>query len=737
MTAINLPVSASAPAVPPSQRVYGPRLAGAWRWAALVAWALVWLGSLAAFAASTVIWFRWDSRPIAVSVAENPAIPLESRQQMTEYQQAIRDAGMTLPFYGSLFAGLRLLAGAPFFLLSALIARRRSDRLMAMLFAIVLAALGAAGRWISPNWNVLPGVYPWASTPVLLLGFLADNALIMLYTFPDGRFVPRWALGFAAAAVVINVLRAFFPDSPLNPDLLPGLLGSLPLRILIAAGLAAQWQRYRRSTDPVTHQQIKWVVAGASLLFVLYFAHYLVHDTPLNARIPWTQANVLLAQMALEPPWYVAQFAFALAVGVAVTRHRLWDIDLVINRVLVYGGLSLLTMGVYLAGVAAFSAVFQGMAGQVGFFLSTGLVAVVFEPLRRRLQRLVNRLMYGERDDPYAVLTRLSNMLEQAPAPAHVLPAIATTTGQALKLPYVAIHLEQAGDAPAAAAYGQPQPETVAFPIVYQAEPIGLLRAAPRARGERFSAEDTRLLSNIARQAGAAVQAARLHAELVRSRAEIVAAREEERRRLRRDLHDGLGPILASQTLKMAAARQLVSDHPQRAVSLVDDVIEQNQATVSELRRLVYGLRPPALDELGLVEAVRDLVRQGEPDASSAGGLTVTVEAPPEGLPALPAAVEAAAYRITLEALTNAARHAQASACAIRYACRPPSPNGPGALLVEIEDNGVGMSPQARRGVGLRSMRERAEEIGGALELRAAQPRGTLVQAHLPLTEWR
>ncbi len=428
---------------------------------------------------------------------------------------------------------------------------------------------------------------------------------------------------------------------------------------------------------------------------------------------------------------------FAVCIGISVLRFRLWDIDLVINRILVYGSLTLLTMGGYLAAVAGLGLLVRGVADPLVFFLATGLVAILFEPLRLRLQRLVNRLMYGERDDPYAVLTRLSNTLEQSPTPEQVLPAIAATVGQALKIPYAAILIRENGEERAAAVYGQPQQDFVTFPLIYQAATIGSIRVTPRARGEIFSKVDRRLLENIARQAGAAAHAVRLNADLIRSRAEIVAAREEERRRLRRDLHDGLGPILASQTLKMAAVRQLVRKNPEGAETLVDDVIHQNETTVTEVRRLVYGLRPPALDELGLVEAVRDLIRRGGQDDLTASGLAIEVLAPEAGLPKLPAAVEVNAYRIALEALTNAARHSQARNCTIRFRCDQQNSENKATLLVQISDDGAGIPDQYRAGVGMRSMRERAEELGGRLEIQPASPSGTLITAWLPLIEWK
>jgi signal transduction histidine kinase len=716
------------------ERVHGPQLLGLWRLIGVGAWALIWLISLGAFFLATYIWFMWDSTPIAEYVVQHPETPPVDVAFMTEYQDDLRQLGMSLLFYGGLFAGLRLLACIPYFFLSVLIVLRRSDRLMAVLFAIFLAVSGAAGRWISPNWIPLPVAHPWTKLFVLLLEFILGCGIILFYTLPDGRFVPRWTRWLAFAALSVIFLRTFLPNTPLNPDHLPGLAGSLPIPLLVLAGLLALIYRYRYQTDAVQKQQIKWIVAGVMPLAVFYFAHFLIYQTPLLKDLTWTPRTILIFELALEPGWYVAQALFAVCIGISLFRYRLWDVDLVINRVLVYGSLTVLTMGAYLAAVAVLGSLFRGVSGPLVFFLATGLIAILFEPLRRRLQRLVNRLMYGERDEPYGVLTRLADTLEHSATPGEMLPAIATTVSQALKIPYVAILIHENGQERLVARVGQPQEEHISFPLVYQSEVIGALRVSHRARGEEFSAADRRLLENIALQAGAVAQSLRLNAELVRSRAEIVIAREEERRRLRRDLHDGLGPILASQTLKMAAVRQLVRQNLEQAEVMVDDIIQQNENTVSEVRRLVYGLRPPALDELGLVEAVRDLIRRSEP-----GGQSITVVGPEEVLPKLPAAVEANAYRIALEGLTNAARHAQAQHCTIRFACEEQQHNGVArpALVVQISDDGVGMPAQYRAGVGMRSMRERAEELGGHLTIASTDPHGTQVTAWLPLVEYK
>lgn len=214
------------------------------------------------------------------------------------------------------------------------------------------------------------------------------------------------------------------------------------------------------------------------------------------------------------------------------------------------------------------------------------------------------------------------------------LRTIVETVAHALKLPYAAITLRQDGEFLTAAQYGTPVDEPVVLPLAYQTEPVGQLILAPRAPGDTFSASDKRLLEDLARQSGVAVQAVRLTADLQRSRERLVTAREEERRRLRRDLHDGLGPQLAAQTLKVGSARSLYAHDPAAADALLAELEADMEAAVADIRRLVYALRPPALDKLGLVGAIRESAAQ-----YGANGLSISLHAP-ERLPPLPAAVE-------------------------------------------------------------------------------------------------
>jgi signal transduction histidine kinase len=243
-----------------------------------------------------------------------------------------------------------------------------------------------------------------------------------------------------------------------------------------------------------------------------------------------------------------------------------------------------------------------------------------------------------------------------------------------------------------------------------------------------LTSADLRLLHDLAPQIAVAVQAVRLTAELKQltadlqqSRTRLITAREEERRRLRRDLHDGLGPTLASLTFKIDAARNLLTQDSERADRLLEEVRHQTQETLAQIRRLVYNLRPPALDELGLLSALRE-----QATSYQHRGLQILIEAP-ECLPPLPAAVEVAAYRIAREALTNVVRHAEAQQCLLRL-CLHES-----VLTLEVSDDGKGIADDHRIGVGLLAMRERAVELGGKCGITRGPSGGTTVQVNFPL----
>ena len=545
---------------------------------------------------------------------------------------------------------------------------------------------------------------------------MATPTVAIFVLFPNGRFVPGWARWILIISLPWNLVALLVPIVPFQPEQLGELLflGFYWLALL-GLGFYTQFYRYRYVSTPIEHQQTKWVLFGFFLwigyMLLSTFPFLYLTNLPPEAPQPWWSA-------ISELGWWLSLSILPVSLTIAVTRSRLWDIDIVINRTLVYGTLTIATMTLYILIVGALGSLLQVGNNAFLAFLTTGLVALLFQPLRDRLQHWVNRLMYGERDNPVSVLSQLGAELEHTGSPEDALSSITRTVATSLKLPYVAIQLGESGEL--AASYGIPNTETLRLPMTYQNETSGHLLVAPRSAGEPFNETERRLLENIAQQAGAAAHAAKLTTDLRLSRQHLVTAREEERRRIRRDLHDGLGPQLASQTLTLTAARRLLEQDPQAADDLLKEAIKHAQAATEDVRRVVYELRPPALDDLGLTGALR---AQAQRFASS--DLKIELELP-EKLDILPAAVEVACFMIFQEALTNIVRHANATHCHVTVKVA-------GDLLMEILDNGIGISKDRTLGVGLNSMRQRAEELGGIFQVESQSSGGTQLSIRLPL----
>jgi signal transduction histidine kinase len=433
----------------------------------------------------------------------------------------------------------------------------------------------------------------------------------------------------------------------------------------------------------------------------------------------WSEGAVAFA-FVVAPPLVAA------AIGVAVLRYRLYAIDVILNRTLVFSILTAVVAVLYVGTVSVLGAVFAQRSDVVRSLAATMLIAAVFQPARTRLQLAVDRLLYGDRSRPYEAVTRLGKRLETAGAPQAALPGVVETVAQSLRLPYAEIVLRSGSRWVPAATWGTPHGEPIEFPLVHQGATIGKLLVAPRSPGEVLGSADRHLLTDLSRQVSVAAHAVQLTTDLLRSRAELVTAREEERRRLRRDLHDGLGPVLAGVTLGLDVAHGCVRADPAAAEDLIADLKRETQHAVKDIRRLVYGLRPPALDELGACQALREQVtRLTQADDA----VSIRLECTEETLAALPAAVEVALYRIAVEAITNVVRHAQASTCVVRF---PRTAHG---IDIEVVDDGRGLPPDLRPGVGTGGMRERAHELGGSILLERRPSGGTLLHAHLPLPE--
>jgi len=638
--------------------------------------------------------------------------------------RTLHDFGLSTIDYATFSGALTVASALVWFGVGVVIFCRtwgRSDDWFALLVALLLV-LGSPSTTISALAGS-PWVWQFSARFVIFLGKVL--AALFLSLFPDGRFVPSFTRWLVVVWIPLIAFLSFFSDLPFSANLESKLLTGLIVLVigLIVGLLGAQFYRYTSVSGRVARQQTKWVIFGVAMGFLM----------PIGFMLPillfpslLAEAGSLYASAVFVFVLSVFSLLLPLSIGIAILRYRLWDIDLLINRTLVYGTLTASVVALYVLVVGSLGVLLQTQGNFVVSLLATGLVAVLFQPLRSCLQRVVNRLMYGERDDPHAVLSRLGSLMEATLAPEAVLPTLVETVAQALKLPYVAIALKQGETLTIAASHGLAQDEPLVLPLIYQTETIGQFILAPRAPRELFTAADRRLLEDIAHQAGVAVYAVRLTTDLQRSREHLVTAREEERRRLRRDLHDGLGPVLASQTLLLDAARNLLTKDSAATDALLEELKAQTQAIIVDIRRLVYDLRPPALDELGLVSALREQTTQ----YSQFNGLHIVLEAP-ECLPPLLAAVEVAVYRIVLEALTNVTLHAQASRCRV---CLSLSDN---VLSLDILDDGIGLPEELRMGVGMTSMRERAMELGGTFTVEAriagGAREGTCVHVRLPL----
>ncbi len=613
----------------------------------------------------------------------------------------------------------------PYSVIGALIASRQPGNRMGWLL-LAIGGLSAFSAFTSA-WSTF--AHPGSITVAATLGGMSELTwlppLLLLVSlvpllFPTGSPPsPRWhwVAWLTALGIGMVYLLALFagwsqreriaagateleiPDGVLFALLLLAVAASV---IAILGAIASMVVRFRRSKGQ-ERDQLKWFVLAVVVLAVMLTI----------------QTNVNLPQLIDRAFWAVS-LVLPLSIGIAILRYRLFDIDVVISRTLLWTTLTIFVIGAYVLIVGFIGSLLANSNELVLSIIATGIVAVCFQPVRARLQASINRRIFGDRDDPYAAVARLGRQLERVTNPQAMLSAIAESVAQGLRLPYAAITLRVGDHYALAATHGTANPNamTLTLPLVSSSEQVGELILAPRTPNERFGPADLRLLEDLARQIGVAAHAAQLTTELQRSREELVIAREEERRRIRNDLHDGLGPVLSGLKLRAETARNLVGDNPE-VDALLADIAKRTESAVTDVRRLVYSLRPPALDDLGLGAALEELGYQAE--------LPVTVILP-DPMPPLSAAVEVAVFRIVQEALTNVARHAGASSARVELRVRP------NELAMAISDDGRGLPAETRAGVGLRSMRERVSELGGTLAVDSSDGAGTTIRITFPLT---
>ncbi|PWJ56346.1 Histidine kinase-, DNA gyrase B-, and HSP90-like ATPase [Quadrisphaera granulorum] len=580
---------------------------------------------------------------------------------------------------------------------------------------------GATAAFWSYNrlgaWLLLP-------LPLVLL-LVHDGAL------PRGRVWRPAALVGLASTALLPVVVLGVPSSVVGQPPVPGVdLDPVPVPL----------------PEPVW--EAVWVLARAlvpvSLLvpFALLVARSRGPAGPARDRSRWMLWSALVALLTMLTVWAlpdgftsaaltVSCAVVAASCAVALVRPDLVDVDRLLGGTLVWALVAGSVLVVDVVLVAAASALLGGaLPEREAALVAVLLVTAVYGPLRERVWSAVRRLVLGDRDDPWHALSSLAQALERSGSAREQLLVVAESVAHAFRVDDVVVEVDRADGGSLVAVHGRHlEPDARReLPLVYRGEPLGrlLLPAGPGCGTgrSRLSRRDERLLGDLVRQAALAARAEALAEDLQASRARILAVREEDRRRVRRDLHDGLGPVLGAAVMAVDTVRNLAPDLPEPAQRMLGRVRDDVQEALAEVRRLVHELRPPALDDLGLVGALRQ-----HADRLGVAGLDVSVRAAADlEAASLPAAVEVAAYRIAGEAVTNAARHARATRCSVHLGRRG------SALEVVVDDDGRGIDPAAPAGVGLASLKERARELGGSCTVTCPPGGGTRVEALLPLT---
>jgi signal transduction histidine kinase len=695
------------------------------------------------FAIARLIWLGMAVLALALLIVQVPFyhgyLLSNCLDQFCEYgitpppgTEALHRAGISPELYAGYYTLWGAVLPLTYFLMALLIFLKKSSERVALFGSFMLLAWGVANVPLARLSEIDPAWQPLFDFFISVPGLLALT--LFFFLFPDGRFSSRPAAWLVGGLMLVFLVGHILPGTVLDYRRWPTILGFLFFLIWIGSMVGGQIHRYRRSSNPVQRQQTKWVIFGISAALSGFLGFLLlpaVLSPSLHTR-PSLTNNLIIGTGVI-----LSMLFIPLSFGFAILRYRLWDIDLLINRTLVYGMLTAAIVGLYALIVESLGALFQSEGNLLISLLTTGLIAMLFAPLRERLQRGVNRLMYGERDDPYTVLSRLGGQLETSVALESVLPNLVETIKQAFRLPYVAIELrieglesneEEAFELAAFSGALSPNYDmqgSQQLPLTYQGEFLGRLILVSRAAGENFSPADWRLLTDLARQAGAALHAVRLTAALQRSRERLVLAREEERRRMRNDLHDGIGPQLAALILKIDTAQNRLALDP-LAGELLSDLAVRTRQIVSDVREVVYDLRPPILDGLGLVAAIQELAARNT--EITPGSLQIQVKVP-DSLPTLPAAVEVALYRIGQEALANVVQHSGARNCTVWLRVD----EAESQIYLEICDDGKGFVPERRKNVGLFSMVERAVEIGGTCTIESEPAGGVAVRVWLPI----
>lgn len=641
-----------------------------------------------------------------------------------------------------------VLQGSAMVVAGFLVLARRAARVLGWLllgaaFAFVLAA--CLSTWLRFTTTITPGVRLAVYAEYLLWQVPRVGFVLLPLFFPDGRLPGRWARPFTVAlAAAILLLEAI--DLVSFPDWHPGGVAMSNLfyapRWLAVAGLIRPpvevfaWSGVILATlSPLLRWRTADRVMRRQIAIVLPVNVLLLVEEALREAFFWS-SWVAATKLAVSVLWPAA-------IGYVIVRDGLYELDRAARRIVAGVVPAVLLAAVYAGAAATMSTALPGAGSALGSAPAPGgavpgaalaaalavlaaLVGLVLRPVSGWVSARVDRLLYGDRAEPYQVARRLAGRLRDGVGPAQVPVAVCQIVVSGLRLPGAALDATVSGRVRRLAAVGDTAGALEPFDLRYQGQLVGRLLVPARAGQDRLDELDRAALQPLADLAAPAVSAlclqeelAASRARLAASRARLVGAREEERRRLRRDVHDGLGPSLAAVRLRLDTAVALLPAGSASASLLADASLELHEIA-GEMRRITENLRPPTLERLGLAGALADLVGR-----LSSPALPVALDVPPR-LPALDPAVELAAYRIAAEALANAVKHSTARRVDV---CLVATADG---VTLTVTDDGTGIRAGASGdGVGLRSMVERAADAGGVCEVRTGGA-GTTVSAHLP-----
>lgn len=623
---------------------------------------------------------------------------------------------------------------------------RRNERTARLLS---LAMVGTAGVFNLQAHGVYEILAPTTLEAVTHDGFhlLAAVAyLLALLLFPDGRLVPRWPVG-RTMALYVAAIAACLPLAWLAPG------GNRTISLIVTfgvltplVGVASQAYRYRQSPTPVERQQARllfWALTPA-LLVGLFAVVVALRNTGGNE---FEGRSIVVLPVSIFRVFQPVFSIIPIALFIGILRYRLWDIDKVISRTLVYSVLAGFVSAVYVGVVVGIGSLFgDAQTENLGLsIVATGVIAVAFQPVKDRVQRFANRLVYGKRATPYEVLSEFSERMAETPATDVLLARMARILAEGTAARRADVWLKVGHELRPASSWPSdvdaPEPleitgpeipwipdVTTAVAVRHQGELFGAL-SVTKPQNESLTPTEEKLLADLGRQAGLVLRNVQLTADLLArlaelraSRQRLIAAQDETRRRLERNLHDGAQQQLVSLKVQLSLAEGMVEDlgeQGQPLLEMLGSLKAQMGEALENLRDLARGIYPPLLAAEGLPSAL----------ASQARKASVPVDVQARDIGRYEQDAEAAVYFCVLEAMQNIAKYAEATSVVVRLH------EEDGLLHFEVKDDGRGFDPACTaKGAGSHNMVDRLEAIDGHLEIHSSPGEGTSVRGRIPVT---